>query len=418
MKKSFITVSLEKMRIKQFLVENVNVHLYHVEEDIIRNGLVGAKSAVNYLNGLVDMMAGDTSGKVKVTVKWDGAPAIICGKDPLNGKFFVGTKAVFNTKTPKINYTFDDIEKNHADKGLQRTLKYAHRYLQTLNIPGVVQGDLMFTPGSLRPERIDGEVFLTFTPNTITYAVQKGSELYDKITKAKIGIIFHTQYEGDSLDNMSAQFGVDVSGMGGDGSGWYDDAYFKDLSGTATFSSDQVRKLKTAIAQIDQLTDQVPNPLWMKLSTNKDFTTYMLQFVNKLVRGGKLGGNVKAMMQQFLNYYRDQQATAKEKLKTDKAKDKRDQLVALMGKLFADNQQGVMDIFEIHNKTIAVKNLLLKKINSVKATKQFVKTDTGFKVTNPEGYVAIDNDGQAVKLVDRLSFSKDNFAAVKSWQSV
>ena len=77
MKKSFITVSLEKMRIKQFLVENVNVHLYHVEEDIIRNGLVGAKSAVNYLNGLVDMMAGDTSGKVKVTVKWDGAPAII-----------------------------------------------------------------------------------------------------------------------------------------------------------------------------------------------------------------------------------------------------------------------------------------------------------------------------------------------------
>ena len=65
-----------------------------------------------------------------------------------------------------------------------------------------------------------------------------------------------------------------------------------------------------------------------------------------------------------------------------------------------------------------MQNLLLKKINSVKATKQFVKTDTGFKVTNPEGYVAIDNDGQAVKLVDRLSFSKDNFAAVKSWQSV
>ena len=121
------------------------------------------------------------------------------------------------------------------------------------------------------------------------------------------------------------------------------------------------------------------------------------------------------LMQQFLNYYRDQQATAKEKLKTDKAKDKRDQLVALMGKLFADNQQGVMDIFEIHNKTIAVKNLLLKKINSVKATKQFVKTDTGFKVTNPEGYVAIDNDGQAVKLVDRLTFSKQNFNAQKNW---
>ena len=405
------------MKYTQFLTEDVNVHLYHIEEDIIRNGLVGAKSAVNYLNGLEDMMAGDTSGKVKVTVKWDGAPAIIAGRNPLNNKFFVGTKSVFNPGKPKINYTFQDIEKNHPDKGLQKTLKYAHRYLQTLNIPGVVQGDLMFIPGTLKPERIDDEAYLTFTPNTITYAVQKGSSLYDKITKAKIGIVFHTAYEGDSLDDMTANFGIDVSEFGGDGSVWYDDAYFKDLSGTATFSSDQVRSLKTAIAQIDQLADQVPNPLWMKLSTNKDFTTYMLQFVNKQVRGGKIGGNVKQMMQQFLNYYRDVQAVAKDKLKTDKAKDKRDQMVALMGKLFADNQKGVENILEIHNRTIAVKNAILKQINSVKATKQFIKTDTGFKVTNPEGYVAIDNDGSAVKLVDRLTFSRQNFAAVKQWKN-
>ena len=405
------------MKYTQFLTEDVNVHLYHIEEDIIRNGLVGAKSAVNYLTGLVDMMAGDTSGKVKVTVKWDGAPAIIAGRNPLNNKFFVGTKSVFNPGKPKINYTFKDIEKNHPDQGLQKTLKYAHRYLQTLNIPGVVQGDLMFIPGSLKPERIDDEAYLTFTPNTITYAVQKGSKLYDKITKAKIGIVFHTAYEGDALDDMTANFGIDISEFGGDGSVWYDDAYFKDLSGTATFSSDQVRSLKTAIAQIDQLADQVPNPLWMKLSTNKDFTTYMLQFVNKQVRGGKIGGNVKQMMQQFLNYYRDTQAVAKDKLKTDKAKDKRDQLVALMGKLFADNQQGVENILEIHNRTIAVKNVILKQINAVKATKQFIKTDTGFKVTNPEGYVAIDNDGSAVKLVDRLTFSRQNFNAVKQWKN-
>jgi len=177
------------MRISQFLTEAVNTHLYHIEEDIIRNGLVGAKSAVSYLNGLVNMLSGETNSKVRVTVKWDGAPAIICGKDPLNGKFFVGTKAVFNSKTPKVNYTFADIEKNHPDKGLQKTLKYAHRYLQTLNIPGVVQGDLMFTPGALKPERIDGDAFITFTPNTITYAVQKDSKLYNAVTKAKIGIV-------------------------------------------------------------------------------------------------------------------------------------------------------------------------------------------------------------------------------------
>jgi hypothetical protein len=403
------------MRFNQFLKEDVNVHLYHIEEDIIRNGLVGAKSAVNYLTGLVNMMGGDTSNRVRVTVKWDGAPAIICGRDPLNGKFFVGTKSVFNAKTPKVNYTFNDIDRNHPEKGLNKKLKYAHRYLEKLNIPGVVQGDLMFTPGDLRPERIDGEAYLTFTPNTITYAVQKGSKLYDRITKAKVGIVFHTQYTGDSLQDMDAQFGVDVGEFGQDSNVWYDDAYFKDMTGTATFTSDEVRSLKMQIAQIDQLIEQVPMPLWMKLSTNKDFVTYMLQFINSQVRQGKMGGNPKQMMQQFLNYYRDVQAQAKEKLKTDKAKEKRDQMVAVMGKLFSDNMEGVLKILQIHNQTVAMKSAILKQINSIKSTKQFIKTDQGFEVTNPEGYVAIDNDGQAVKLVDRLTFSKQNFNAQKQW---
>jgi len=404
------------MKYNQFITEEANVHLYHIEEDIIRNGMVGAKSAVRYLYGLVDMLGGSTEGNVKVTVKWDGAPAIICGKDPLNGKWFVGTKSVF-AKNSKVNYTFEDIDRNHPTGGLNKKLKYAHRYLQNLNIDGVVQGDLMYTPGDLKPERIDDEAFLTFTPNTITYAVQKGSKLYDKITKSKLGIVFHTKYSGDTFSTMNAEFGVDVSGFGEDGNVWYDDAYYKDLSGTATFSSNQTLAIRTKIDQIAQLTEQVPMPLWMKLSTNKDFTTYMLQFINKLVRGNMLSMSGKDMMQQFLNYYRDVQAQAKDKLKTDKAKDKRDEMVALMGKLFSENAKGVEAILDIHNRTIAVKTEILKQINSVKSTKQFIKTDTGYEVTNPEGYVAIDNDGQAVKLVDRLTFSRQNFNAAKNWAS-
>ena len=404
------------MKYNQFITEEANVHLYHIEEDIIRNGMVGAKSAVRYLYGLVDMLGGSTEGNVKVTVKWDGAPAIICGKDPLNGKWFVGTKSVF-AKNSKVNYTFEDIDRNHPAGGLNKKLKYAHRYLQNLNIDGVVQGDLMYTPGDLKPERIDDEAYLTFTPNTITYAVQKGSKLYDKITKSKVGIVFHTKYSGDTFSTMNAEFGVDVGGFGEDGNVWYDDAYYKDLSGTATFSSNQTLAIRTKIDQIAQLTEQVPMPLWMKLSTNKDFTTYMLQFINKLVRGNMLSMSGKEMMQQFLNYYRDVQAQAKDKLKTDKAKDKRDEMVALMGKLFSENAKGVEAILDIHNRTIAVKTEILKQINSVKSTKQFIKTDTGYEVTNPEGYVAIDNDGQAVKLVDRLTFSRQNFNAAKNWAS-
>ena len=403
------------MRIKQFLTEAVNTHLYHIEEDIIRNGLVGAKSAVRYLFGLVDMLEGEEGAGARATVKWDGAPAIVCGKDPLNGKFFVGTKSVFNARTPKINYSFEDIDKNHPGGELNKVLKYAHRYLSGLNINGVVQGDLMFVPGMLKPERIDGQAYLTFTPNTITYAVQKGSKLYDQITKAKIGIVFHTKYEGDALDQLSAQFGVDVSEFGQDPNVWYDDAFFKDVSGRATFDKKESLEIKTAIQKIDQLTDAVPMPLWMKLSTNKDFVQYMLQFINSQIKGGKITQDPKQMMQQYINYYRDIQAQAKEKLKTDTAKTKRDQAVAMMGKLFAENQKGVEAIIRIHNATMSVKNKIIKQLNAVQATKQFVKTDQGYQVTNPEGYVAIDSDGQAVKLVDRLTFSKANFSAQKQW---
>jgi len=402
------------MRIKQFLAEDVNTHLYHIEEEIIRNGLVGAKSAVRYLMGLVNMLEGNADADVRATVKWDGAPAIVCGKDPLNGKFFVGTKSVFNARTPKINYTFQDIDRNHQG-GLAKVLKYAHRYLSKLNIPGVVQGDLMFIPGMLKPERIDGEAFLTFTPNTITYAVQKGSKLYDQITKAKIGIVFHTKYDGDTMDTLSASFGVDVSEFGQDSNVWYDDAYFKDLTGTATFKQNESLTLKTAIQKIDRLVDEVPMPLWMKLSTNKDFVQYMLQFINAQIKRGGVTQDPKQAMQQYINYYRDIQAQAKEKLKTDTAKLKRDQAVAVMGKLFAENEKGVSAIIRIHNATMQIKNKIIKQINDVQSTKQFLKTDQGYQVTNPEGYVAIDNDGQAVKLVDRLTFSKANFSAQKLW---
>jgi hypothetical protein len=273
----------------------------------------------------------------------------------------------------------------------------------------------MFVPGMLKPERIDGEAYLTFTPNTITYAVQKGSKLYDQITKAKIGIVFHTKYEGDALDQLTAQFGVDVSEFGKDANVWYDDAFFKDVSGKATFTQKESLELKTAIQKIDQLTDAVPMPLWMKLSTNKDFVQYMLQFINSQIKGGKLTQDPKQMMQQYINYYRDIQAQAKDKLKTDTAKSKRDQAVAIMGKMFAENQKGIEAIIRIHNATISVKNKIIKQLNAVQSTKQFIRTDQGYKVTNPEGYVAIDSDGQAVKLVDRLTFSKANFSAQKQW---
>ena len=189
---------------KGFQTQDKNTHLEHLEDDIINRGSKGGENAINFLKSVRNMLAG-SSGGVNMTVKWDGAPAIICGVNPENGKFFVGTKSVFN-KTPKINYTNSDIRKNH-DGVVAKKLQVCLTNLSRLNIRGILQGDLLFTD-DLKAVNIDGEKMISFTPNTITYAVPVNSDLGKKIAKAKMGIVFHTQYSGKTMDNLSASFGT------------------------------------------------------------------------------------------------------------------------------------------------------------------------------------------------------------------
>ena len=180
--------------------EGKNVHLEHVEDLVYNEGYIGAQRALNYMEGLRKMFAQGEGSPVQVTVKWDGAPAIICGTDPADGKFFVGTKSVFSKTEPKLCKSTADIKKFYgAAEGLAAKLEVALKYLAKLNIGGVLQGDLMFTPGDLETLNIEGRDYVTFTPNTITYAVPTDSDLAKRITKAKLGIIFHTKYEGDSV---------------------------------------------------------------------------------------------------------------------------------------------------------------------------------------------------------------------------
>lgn len=108
------------MKFTEFLIESKegkNVHLEHLEDNVLNAGVSGAREAINFLRSLRDMLAGYTGTKMNVTTKWDGAPAIFAGINPENGKFFVGTKSVF-AKNAKLNYTDDDIDENHPGSGL------------------------------------------------------------------------------------------------------------------------------------------------------------------------------------------------------------------------------------------------------------------------------------------------------------
>ena len=196
-------VEISKPLVTQLLSESLileaegkNTHLEHLEDNIFNKGFEGAKEAVNYLYSLHQMLEGNSKDSVSMTTKWDGAPAIVAGKDPETGKFFVGTKGVF-AKKAKINFTDKDIDVNHADvgdkdgSGLRKKLKLALNYLSRLNWDTVAQGDMLFAgPEDIESVTIDGDDYIAFKPNTITYAIPKDSDLAKQIISAGFGIVW------------------------------------------------------------------------------------------------------------------------------------------------------------------------------------------------------------------------------------
>ena len=206
----------------EFITEDKNTHLEHLEDEIINNGSKGARTSIEFLKSIKKMLQGGKGGS-NVSVKWDGAPAIFAGTNPENGRFFVGTKSIFNA-TPKINYTVSDISRNHGG-ALADKLVVALKYLPKLGIRGVLQGDLLFTSDDKKNAVVNGEKSVVFTPNTITYAVPVASaSMYNRIRSAKIGIIFHTSYSGKTMKGLKASFGAGVGGLRQNSNVFFDDA--------------------------------------------------------------------------------------------------------------------------------------------------------------------------------------------------
>ena len=400
---------------KQYLSESKNTHLEHLEDEIINNGYQGGVNAVEFLKSLRNMLVGSSGKKVNVSVKWDGAPAVICGTNPENGKFFVGSKSVFNVN-PKINYTPADIRKNHSG-GLVDKLIVALRELRKLNIKGVVQGDFLYTPDEIKTATIRGEKVITFTPNTITYAIPEDSNLAKRIQSSKMGIIFHTSYTGRKMSNLKAKFGVNVRSFSKTNSVFFDDAGYKDTSGVATFTeleSDQYDALlRMAAGSISKGKGVLDI---MKRQTNLLSVGARLKiFFNDFIRRGQTIANVKKLQSQFRTYYAKVLDDEIDKRKTKSAKD-RFTAQKKEGLRFIDRYEDQIYFAIASYVTLQrTKNYLVNKMNQIKSIGTFIQRGNGFEVTNPEGYVAVDRLGRAVKLVDRLEFSTANFTVSKNW---
>ena len=384
----------------QLLTEaKANTHLTHLEELVLTKGERGYDVARNMIGNLLSKLQGKSKRSVNTSVKWDGAPAIFAGKHPETGKFFVGTKSIFNAE-PKINYTDADIEMNHGHApGLADKLKKALKYLPKLGIKGILQGDFMFDSSMLETVMQDGVKHIAFKPNTIKYAVEADSNLGKEIANSVFGIIFHTGY--NDL-NSAPQYGISVKGLNKVPGVWVDDAVFTDATGTVTLTTDEAKQIRDIAKTADSI----------KVNYKELPLDLINVYANTEIREGKFLEDAESSYSSFIDWMkgRMEKEIAKRKSKTGK-----ERITEAYKKKLAEiksRKKDIVNLLKVSKLFSQAKQIFINKYNNaVYNTKHFLDNGDGtLKPTNPEGYVAVSRDGNAVKLVDRLEFSRANFA--------
>jgi len=410
------------MNFKDFLIESSkegkNVHLEHIEDEVVNRGVPGARDAINFLRSLRDMLAGNADSKVNVTTKWDGAPAVFAGINPENGKFFVATKGIFNVDA-KLNYTEEDIDRNHPGEGLNKKLKTALTYLPKLGIDGILQGDMMFGEDDLKDaeKEIDGQKYIVFQPNTIVYAVPSESRLAKSMQAAKMGIVFHTSYTGKTIQSLKASFNIDINNLKKVKDVWFRDAYFIDASGTVTFTQEETKQITRILSQAGVIFSRINSGPLNRIAASEVLQVQIKTFHNSKIRTGQKITDTIKYTEELIKWVEDKLnkeiLSAKKKDTKEKRMLEKNELI----RFYRSNKNELIAIFNLQNLLVDAKNMIVKKLQQIKqVTNTFVQTDDGYRVTNPEGFVAVDKiKGNAVKLIDRLEFSHLNFNAQKNW---
>jgi len=413
-------IHIRMLSFKTYLSEATgkNTHMTHIEDRVIYGGVKGAREAIFALRAMRDMLAGNSNENYDVTVKWDGAPAVFAGIDPNDGQFFVAKKGIFN-KDPKVYKSEADVRADTSGD-LANKLSVAFNELKDMGIKNVIQGDIMFTKGDVKKETIDGEAYYTFQPNTIVYAIPVRSDLGKQIAKANLGVVWHTTYKGKDFPSMKASYGVNLKELKQKSSVWYQDAQYRDVTGKASLSAVDTKQVNDALSQAGRIFQKIAGTTLRQLESNIDLARQIETFNNTLVRKGERIASPTKHVSDLIVWFKNRFEKERQKRKSEKGKEaidaKEQELMAFFSN---DNKKNLELIFELQNAIIDAKLLIINKLDKVKQLDTFVRTKNGFKVTGSEGFVAIDKTSSgAVKLIDRLEFSMNNFSpdVIKGWQ--
>ena len=401
---------------QDFITEQKNTHMTHIEDKVIYGGVNGAREAILALRSLRDMLAGEKDGNV--SVKWDGAPAVFAGTDPSDGKFFVAKKGIFN-KNPKVYKTPKDVD-DDTSGDLNKKLKLALQHLPELGIKGVIQGDFIFGPGDVKTSRIKGKSYVTFHPNTIVYAIPAGTEMAKQIKAAKIGVVWHTSYSGRSFETMKASYNFDASKLKKSRNVFYQDAQLGDAT-SATMSAAETKEVNDYLSLAGRTFNKIAGSALRQLENNPMLAQHIETHSNRYVRAGQLPPDPKKRVAALIKFIQDKYQKEIDKRSTEAGKSaqqkKLDDLLEFFSK---ENKTSLEMIFELQRAIVLAKLKLINRLNKISKIKSFLKTKRGYRTTGQEGYVAIDKlGGDAVKIVDRMEFSFANFSPsiLKGWDT-
>jgi len=389
-------------------------HLEHLEDEMLNYGVEGCMAAVSFLKELRKMLGRQENAGFMQT-KWDGAPSVVCGVDPITEAFFVGTKSVFNKTEPKLCFT-EEIIDEYYQGDLAEKLKYALKYFIDLNIDGVIQGDLLFTT-DIRKETVNGEQLYTFRPNTITYGIPVDHPIGKAAGRAKIGVVFHTHYTGDELATMQARAGAKVDGS-------TDVLVVKNDTPMhrVGFSKTEMQKFDNYISKIERMCkicgdflDELVGATGTTGDAKFHIASYLKQFFNNEIKNARNISNIDESLYDLANFYHAKMSKELAKIKTVANLTKKRNLVYASEKYLVDNVYKFKSMLALYKELQAVKQMVIDKLDHLEEFRTFVQTDKGYKVTTPEGYV-LHKDGSMIKFVNRLEFAYNNFTIEKKWR--
>lgn len=407
---------------KQYLREesdSYRAHMQHFEDRVWDSGVSGVMQAIEYADTFKDQLAGHAKKAMNISIKFDGAPAVFAGIDPTDGKFFVAKKGIFNAN-PKVYKTDADIDADTSGD-LNTKLKLALEHFPKLGIKGIIQGDFLYAKSDIKKVVIDGKSYITFHPNTIVYAVPEESKLAQKILRSKVGVVWHTVYTGSDFASLKANFGKEIAGSLKTVSDvWSIDAVFKDVAGAASLTAGETQELESLINKARNYLGSIPKEAFETFSGHADLNTRLNTFINSKIRAGSRITSATSFVHDLKLFVNDYYQKEADKKKTDKGKqssyDKRDNVHTAIHNV---EDADLVAMVNLYNTLVDIKMVIIAKLNQASRLGTFLLTNKGYEVTAPEGFVAMDHFGKgAVKLVDRLGFSKANFNPefIKGWQ--